>query len=163
MGLRAIVIAGLSLAGVGCTSFAAQEELTLDLGTVADFRNFVQPVLRDTCTSMDCHGDIGRPLRLYAHYGLRLDASLRNEDESDLEIEANILSMASVDPDRPAADNLVVLKPLATFEGGIDHIGGDIWADRNAEGYRCLEAWLAGSLPGDAAAEQACASAPRVE
>jgi len=153
----------MALSALGCTSFAAQEEVPVDLGAVADFRSLVQPVIRDTCTSMDCHGVVGRPLRLYAHYGLRLDASLRDEDESDLEIQANILSLASVDPDRPADENLVVLKPLATFEGGIDHVGGDIWADRNADGYRCLEGWIAGAIPGDSAAEQACASAPRVE
>ena len=163
MGRRTAIVQLAAVATLAaCTSFDAQTEMSIAAGDTDDFLTLVQPTLRDTCTSIDCHGHAERPLRLYSLYGLRLDASLRNQEESVEELEANILSLAALDPDNSPAQNLVVLKPLATFEGGIDHVGGDIWADRNADGYRCLEAWLAGSIPGDADGEQACASAPRV-
>jgi hypothetical protein len=112
-------------------------------GTLDDFENYVQPVLQVGCASLDCHGNAGRPLRLYAKNGLRAEADLRGYKASFDEMRANILAIDGLDPfvDQ-IEDHLLLLKPLAVDAGGIHHVGGDLWADQTDKVYRCLHAWL---------------------
>lgn len=107
----------------------------------ADFDSYaadVQPIVR-SCGSLDCHGVDGRPLRLYAKYGLRMSADLRGEAESDAELAANVAAFSAIDPAR------VLGKPLHEDAGGMHHIGGDLWADEASAEYRCVAGWLADS------------------
>ena len=128
-------------------------------GDVDSFVAYVQPVIRDTCTSLDCHGRVERPLRLYARWGLRLDVSLRDQPESIEEMTANAEAMFTMDPDLVAGENLVLLKPLAVDDGGMKHEGDDVFESRSAPGFVCLEAWLANELATDSAAQAACTDA----
>ena len=120
-------------------------------GNLADFSTYVQPVLQVGCASLDCHGVAGRPLRLYALNGLRIDATLRGEDASDAEMLSNMIAIGGLDPGRARIeDHLLLLKPLAVDAGGLHHVGGDLWDDQNDSAYRCLHAWLRAGASDDA-------------
>lgn len=131
-------------------------EQVSERGALADFSKYVQPVLRVGCASLDCHGTEGRPLRLYARNGLRMGASLRGQDETSAEMQANMTAIDGLDPQATQVENhLLLLKPLAVDAGGISHIGGDLWPDQSDGVYRCLHAWLRSGVS-DEAGRQVC-------
>lgn len=109
----------------------------------AGFEAGVQPVITETCGSLDCHGDPGRPLRLYAERGLRLSAALRNTDITAEEIELNAAAFIGVSPGA-VDDHLGLLKPLATSAGGMEHLGGDLWSSTDHADYAAIRDWLSG-------------------
>jgi hypothetical protein len=158
MGLR-VASALTVLLLLGCPAIPEQEEIAIELGDVDSFSTYVQPVIRDTCTSLDCHGKIERPLRLYAIWGLRIDSSQRDMPETSEEMAANADAMFTMDPDLLAGESLVLLKPLAVDAGGMKHEGDDIFETRDAPGFVCLQAWLDGELSTDTAAQAACQDA----
>lgn len=127
---------------------------------VEAFAAEVQGYVAPRCATLDCHGDEGRPLRLYGEVGLRQFADGVVDRDAPLttaELEENALSAANVDPGAPTVDaHLLLLKPLAESAGGAQHEGEEIWADRDDPGYLCLRAWLAGEV---ATASDSCAAA----
>ena len=155
--MRRAVLAVLALAA--CSSV---EQGGLDVpapGQLADYRAYVHPVLAAGCASLDCHGQPGRPMRLYAKHGLRLEASLRGQDERDDELIFNMKAIAALDPEvATIADHLLLLKPLAVAAGGLHHLGGDLWPSPTDPAYRCLEAWLRTGAS-DVAGRAACTEA----
>ena len=139
-----LAAAALAALAAGCAADDSTATTTLpEYGTVDDFTAYVQPVLAAGCASLDCHGDPGRPLRLYSLNGLRQMDELRGEDESESEMTANMLSIAGLDPGaEQIEDHLLLLKPLAVAAGGFHHVGGDLWADQGEPAYRCLHSWF---------------------
>ena len=130
-----------------------------EYGSSEDFALYVQPVLEAGCASLDCHGNSGRPLRLYGLFGLRLDVALRGEAASADELAANMRSIAGLDPGAAQVeDHLLLLKPLERDAGGLHHIGGDLWASQSAAAYRCLHSWLREGSS-DAASQTICMEA----
>lgn len=131
------------------------------------YASYVQPYLETGCATLDCHGDLGHPLRLFSELGLRSEAALRpdaiseqNEPRTltDGELEDNQLSLASIAlATRDPAEHLALLKPLAVSAGGVAHEGPTLWPSTKAPGYRCLRAYLLGDEAGDAPAT--CAQA----
>jgi hypothetical protein len=120
------------------------------------YRANVHPFVRFSCASLDCHGAVGRPLRLYAEDGLRAHADLRGVPLSDAEAAWNVAAFAGIDPSPRSIEAHGALgKPVA---GELWHGGGDVWASRDDAGYRCLRAWLARESPTSAVAD-ACADA----
>ena len=113
---------------------------------LAGYASSVHPILEARCATLDCHGDPGRPLRLYAETGLRAADLLRGQPITMDELVANVRALEGVDPGVPADASIVMAKPL----GRIDHVGGVVWADPGAAQPTCVRGWLAGSL--DAAA-----------
>jgi hypothetical protein len=101
----------------------------------------VHPILERRCSTLDCHGDPGRPLRLYAETGLRAADSLRGQPITVDELAANVRSLLAVDPETPPAQSMLLTKPLA---GGIDHVGGDIWVNVDEPQPACFLGWLTG-------------------
>jgi hypothetical protein len=125
----------------------------------------VHMFLEHRCGTLDCHGQIGRPFRLYSSGGLRLlnDAGLVSGGGADSpdEIYANYQSLLGVQPEETSLvlageesprQLLVVGKPLGlqTHKGGQVLTAGD-------SSDRCLEGWLTGQF--DAAA---CSDAAQV-
>lgn len=137
---------------VACTG-GPGEQVVLELDT-AGYIAEVDGYVAIGCATLDCHGNAGRPLRLYSETGLRASSD-RDLALSMAELEANVLSFAGVD-ESPPLQHLVVLKPLAESAGGLAHVGGDVWADVNDPGYVCVLAWLEGRV-GDE--QDACAEA----
>ncbi len=157
--LRIIVVgAAMLIAPGGCTDTDSSEQPVAQ-GDRESYAQFVQPYVGLGCGSLDCHGEGGRALRLYAEDGLRLFDELRGEPISDDEIDRNVASFAGVSPDASSvADHLALTKGLAVAAGGFAHVGGEIWDTTNEPGYQCLLAWLS-NAPLDATGQQACVDA----
>lgn len=141
----------------------AQGEVGLAMSDVALYGAYVHPLFEGSCASLDCHGDPGRPLRLYAETGLRIRDDLRTPPGAALtaiteeELAANVSSIAAVDADAYDVDErFVLLKPLSDIGGGIHHFGGRIWAGPNDVAYRCVRSWLVNAID-DAACVEAAA------
>ncbi len=117
------------------------------------------------CSTLDCHGQLGRGLRIFSPQGLRaFDASgagyfplTSGKDlESDDEKRQNFLSVVGLEPEvmtqvmsNGGADpqKLLLLKKPLLYEG---HKGGQVMVDISDPGYKCLASWLQGALDQDA-------------
>lgn len=149
--------APLSILLAGC--IGAQGEVALPEPDVDAYAEHVHPFAERACGSLDCHGDPGRPLRLYAEeIGLRARDELRGTPLTDAELRSNALALVGIDP-WPASldDHLALRKPLRVGAGGVEHEGDDLWLDRADPAYACLRGWLAGAV--DAARCRAAAVA----
>ena len=99
-------------------------------------------VLARRCGSLDCHGHIARPLRIYGQNGLRLDPNdfpggrPRTVDES----RATYLSVIGLEPEQ------VGVLMIDKANGNERHKGGRIFADQSDPGYLCLASWLRGAV-----------------
>jgi hypothetical protein len=114
----------------------------------------VHPVVEFGCATLDCHGDPGRPLRIFSSTGLRA-GDARDAPLTDAEYAADVGSFAALAPVSLAVDlHPALSKPLA---GGASHEGGDIWSSTSEHGYACLRGWLANDT--SASVEAACAAA----
>jgi hypothetical protein len=113
----------------------------------------VHQFLEKRCGTLDCHGQIGRPFRLFSPAGLRLrnDAGLVPGVGADTpdELYANYTSLVGLQPEEtsrvvqgldPPSTLLVVAKPLDLQT----HKGGQVLASGDA-GDVCLESWLRGA------------------
>jgi hypothetical protein len=112
----------------------------------------VSAVLEKRCGMLDCHGQVGRPLRIYGEFGLRFvedDAS--NQPglgaTTNTELEANYQSVIGlqpeimtevVDQDLPPEALLLLRKPLQLER----HKGGAVIFE-NDDAYNCITSWLA--------------------
>ena len=142
--LAAVTIIPFLLLGA-CTDNTIVEE-PIVLGNSTAYAELVQPYVGLRCSSLDCHGDSGRPLRIFAEDGLRLRDDLREQPIAPEEIMRNVESFAGASPDSSSPEqHLALLKGLATDAGGFAHEGGDIWLIPDEPGYQCIRAWLAGS------------------
>ena len=121
---------------------------------------------RRGCGSLDCHGQSGRPLRLFHHDGLRLaddDAPGGGATTPD-EHAANLRAVVGLEPEgvRPrrrgrgrGAERLTLVRKALGLES---HKGGAPLAPRGAAGDVCIRSWLATKTD-----EDACASGAEVE
>ncbi len=135
------------------------------------YKQYVDPYLARRCATLDCHGQVGRPLRLYSQLGLRQsDAGVidpidvtgfRGEPTTDEEKHANYQAVVGLQPEvmaQVAADLgngsdrlLLLLKPqmLIPHKGGrIIEQGSNRPADTNPTtlGFDCINAWLGGGV-----------------
>ncbi len=154
----AIALLLLASAATACTDTAISE-VPVSIGDTLTYRTDVHTYLGYRCGSLDCHGDMGRTLRLYAERGLRANDGSRDLGISIDEVGSNLLSIAAFDTlDGPVEDNQILLKALAVDAGGMAHVGGDVWATTEAPGYQCVFAWLSGRSA-EASAQAACLEA----
>ncbi|HEY8041799.1 MAG TPA: hypothetical protein VIF15_18475 [Polyangiaceae bacterium] len=113
----------------------------------------VHAFLERRCGTLDCHGQAGRPFRVYSGGGLRLanDAGLLSGQGSTTpdEVFANYEALVGLQPEQLAlvlqgkdvpTSLLVVAKPLALQT----HKGGPVLAVADS-GDHCLEGWLLGA------------------
>jgi hypothetical protein len=116
------------------------------------------------CATLDCHGQLGRGLRLFSQNGLRaFDAAgagffpltSGKEAVSDDEVTQNYLAVVGLEPEvmtqvmaGGGADplKLLLLKKPLLYEG---HKGGQVMVDNSDPGYKCIASWLAGALDQD--------------
>lgn len=115
----------------------------------------VSAYIEKRCGTLDCHGQAGRPLRIYGRIGLRFpddadnvpgqagttETELRANYESVIGLEPEVLSQVVADPtNSPPTRLLLVKKPrlLERHKGGQVVIAGD-------DGDTCLTSWLAGA------------------
>ncbi|CAN5214175.1 hypothetical protein BH09MYX1_BH09MYX1_46350 [soil metagenome] len=144
---------------VACASSTTNEDGSIRVTTILapDQAQFsaVSPMIERRCATLDCHGQAGRPLRLYSGRGLRLpnDAGLGPGvgDTTDEEIAANYRAVIGLEPEqltrviegvKVPRDLLLLKKPL-NLEG---HKGGPAFAPTNDPAEVCLATWIKGTV-----------------
>jgi hypothetical protein len=115
----------------------------------------VSGVLGTGCGSLDCHGQVGRSLRIYSQAGLRLDAdAFPNVDggtATSPEIEANYQAVIALEPEilalvlRDHGDQPERLTLVRKGRGSESHKGGVAIAVGSTSD-RCILSWLSSAL-----------------
>lgn len=149
-----------------------------EFGSLPDKQSFLSSgtstFMERRCGSLDCHGQFGRPLRLYSEWGLRLnpnpDGSRNGQPTTAEEQTANYLSVVGLEPEtlsecfesKGDPEKLktfqLLKKPLSEENGGIRHKGGPVLrATPTDKGWLCLFGWVTGTPDAPA-----CAAAAKV-
>ncbi len=124
-----------------------------EIGTVNGSVQYgVSTVLERRCGTLDCHGQVGRPLRIYGQYGLRFVDDAGDvpgvQPTTATEYEANYQSVVGLQPElmtevvqgnAQPEDLLLLRKPLQLER----HKGGAVFVDGD-DGDTCFTSWLAG-------------------
>ena len=113
----------------------------------------VSPVFERRCGTLDCHGQVGRPLRIYGGLGLRLpndagavpgsggttpdEVTTNYRTVIGLEPEEMSRVVAGIDPPRTL---LILAKPLELEA----HKGGPAMAPTNDPAETCITTWVTG-------------------
>lgn len=114
----------------------------------------VDAVLEKRCGTLDCHGQMGRPLRIFGQYGLRLisqdAANLPGvQPTTSTELVANYQSVIGLQPElmtevvqgnAPPTVLLLLRKPLQLER----HKGGQVFHAAGDPAYDCIVSWLSG-------------------
>lgn len=147
--------------------------VTIACPPIDDFK-LVSSVLEQRCGSMDCHGSITRPLKIYGNRGLRRYTSPQQLVDSaqavtdgvypngkpttDNEREANRRSICGLEPEKMSLvmngeldprELLVLNKPTLSLTPGVttdvQHKGGAQFV-QGQPGEECLRSWLLGDI-----------------
>jgi hypothetical protein len=146
---------GLTLLLLGCGP--SLEEQTREHSAVLqapsrdDFPG-VADALQVSCATLDCHGQVGRNLRLYGYGGLRLSAtdSPAGDPTSEPEYLASYESLVSLEPE--ILSNVVTLQAdpnqlsLVRKTRGIEHHKGGQRAQTGDALDLCIVLWLTGKF-----------------
>lgn len=163
VGLALALASGVAVLGA-CSSVdeAAVTVAKCPPSEVGDFRP-VSAVIEQRCATIDCHGSIARPLRIYSRFGLRRqvlpeehDASFAFEEyfpggdvpTTDDELQDNLRSICGLEPELMtkvidktlAPDELTFVRKPRLLE---KHKGGLIW-NKGDTGDQCITNWLLG-------------------
>jgi hypothetical protein len=130
------------------------EKITAGPVDAADFPPLVDPVFERHCASLDCHGSIATPMRLYSQNGLRMpnEAGVApgNGSTTQVEITANYDSIIAIEPEKitDVAKNkgdpyslLILKKPLAIES----HKGGPA-ISKGDDAETCISSWIKGTV-----------------
>jgi hypothetical protein len=117
----------------------------------------VSRLLERHCGTLDCHGQVGRAMRIYGQYGLRYvdpTADVLNQPglqpTTEVEFESNYQSVIGLQPEilslvvqgaDPPESLLLIRKPelLERHKGGAVFVSGD-------DSYQCITSWLGGQV-----------------
>lgn len=175
-------IAGFVLAVSAC-GYDPNETTTLYLPDYEIYKTQIHQFMNQQCGTLDCHGQVGRPLRIYGQRGLRLfsdeakltpggkpteEAEYRDTYESIIGLEPEATRRVIACEQDPST-LLLLRKPsgFAPREGntsdgeGERHKGGRVTTSSGV-GYACLYGWLRAGCEEDGFGEQArrdCADA----
>lgn len=168
-GLRLIgiaIVTSMTCAVASCASVPDANRYTVILTPdPVQYQKGVSLFMERRCGTLDCHGQDGRPMRIYGARGLRLpnDAGLTpaNGDTTSAEQLANFRAVVGLQPEQMSRvvasggqnpESLLLLqKPLGLEFGGARHKGGSVIASGQADpGYRCLTGWLENADPATA-------------
>ena len=158
----AVLVASAMLASTGsCASIPDSSRYTVIFAP--DYKQFkgtagdgVNDFISKRCGTLDCHGQVGRPLRIYAADGLRILDDAQNAPGgnplTDVETLANFQSVIGLQPelmsqvftdptDNPPQSLLLIAKPrnLQHHKGGQVITQGD-------DGDQCLTTWITGQV-----------------
>ncbi len=109
------------------------------------------------CGALDCHGQIGRPLRIFSASGLRKDDNPTGGRDTRATTEeeqlANYYSVVGLEPEEISiarvtqgafTDFLLLKKPLGIDQAGVRHKGGSVLRSTDS-GFDCLITWISGN------------------
>lgn len=129
----------------------------------------VADALQPSCATLDCHGQVGRNLRIYGAGGLRLSPTdgPGGEPTTDLEYSASYDSLVSLEPE--ALSKLITQQTypnqltLVRKTRGIEHHKGGQRALIGDALDRCIVLWLLGHFDPEPCTEVAEATRPEIE
>ncbi len=158
---------GLALFALACAGPSNTTE-QVQVATRTRFE-LVSGVLGARCGSLDCHGQVGRSLRIYSQLGLRQDADdypgLEAGIVSETEVEANFRAATTLEPEIMAAvvsdqgRNPERLTLVRKARGSEDHKGGQAIVTGSTSD-RCILSWLASDVDDSACTEGALVVRP---
>jgi hypothetical protein len=128
----------------------------------------VADALQVTCGTLDCHGQVGRNLRLYGARGLRLDPRSTSAEGTTTaaEYEASYWSVVGLEPEalsvvvRQRSDPMQ-LTLMRKARGTELHDGGSLMTAGD-DLDRCLTSWLRGKVEVTACEEVSLAPRPEL-
>ncbi len=131
------------------------------------FESSVSPYMERRCGTLDCHGGIARPMRLFGRLGLRHpdeDNIPGGKSTTKVELGANYSSVCGIEPEKMndtvanlgnTADELLMIRKARGVE---KHKGGKV-VDEADHADNCMLGWLRGDQPATVEAECAAAIA----
>lgn len=118
----------------------------------------VNTFMERRCGALDCHGQVGRPLRIYSSNGLRKEDGPKGVRDTrpttDLEKLDNYFAVVGLEPEEITrsrltegnfTDFLLLKKPLGMEGGGVRHKGGPVLRAGDS-GFECLITWISGAV-----------------
>ena len=159
-----VLLAALAITALTSASCASSpDSKAIAPVNLLDQRTFVSEGVNDflerRCGTLDCHGNIARPLRVYSATGLRKTDPTKvgvprpagaTTDDEKLD---NYLSVVGLEPEALTvsgvtggqyADYMLLKKPLGVEGGGVRHKGGPVLRVNGDPGFRCLDMWIQG-------------------
>jgi hypothetical protein len=129
----------------------------------------VADALQPSCATLDCHGQVGRNLRIYGVGGLRLSPtdSPGGDPTTDLEYLASYDSLVSLEPE--ALSQVITQQAypnqlsIVRKTRGIEHHKGGQRARIGDALDRCMVLWLMGHFDPEPCLEVAEATHPEIE
>jgi hypothetical protein len=159
---------GLLLLIVGCgpslDTQTHEHDTALAAPSAADFPA-VSDALEVSCGTLDCHGQVGRNLRIYGAGGLRLSEADKpgGDPTTDLEYLSTYVSLVSLEPETLSQVVTLQADPnqltLVRKTRGIERHKGGQRARTGDSLDRCIVLWLIGKSDPDSCAE--VVNAPR--
>lgn len=144
--------------GTACSSPNPGQISPLALPDRAEFTASVSPFMESRCAALDCHGQVGRPLRLYSQFGLRMKMGPNGTRDTNPttaeERTANYFATVGLEPEDISdsfvtkgafSDFLLLKKPLSIEGGGVRHKGGPVLRSGDL-GFDCLYSWISGKV-----------------
>jgi hypothetical protein len=158
----------LATAQLGCEEIPSP--YIIECGDLETFQPEVSNVLEKRCGTLDCHGTLARPLRIYGQGGLRLAVQEEIDDfgvarangtvsggkgTTEDEYEANWRSVCGLEPETwqriyageaEPIELLVLSKPIGPDEeDGTTHKGGAVLI-KGGVGFDCIRSWVEGEV-----------------
>jgi hypothetical protein len=153
-----MVTCAIAAVAISCADAPDPKRLTKILAPSQTDFAVVSPFLERRCGSLDCHGSVGRPLRIFSGRGLRLpperDAGAvypGSSDTTESERNANYRSVIGLEPELMSRveagkasprDLLLLQKPLGLGDPVAQHKGGQVLASQGDPGETCIVSWL---------------------
>ena len=138
-------VARVMVVAVGVAACAGPEPGSAAIPRTLDVRAYtrdVHPIVEARCATLDCHGSVERPLRMFAETGLRASDPLRGQPITPDELAANVAAATAVDDASvPVDGSVILLKPL----GAMKHTGATVWPSLEDPEATCVRGWLAGT------------------
>jgi hypothetical protein len=111
----------------------------------------VADALQPSCGTLDCHGQVGRNLRLFGARGMRLDPRHTSAEGTTTaaEYQATYWSVVGLEPEEMSAvvgGAAVERLSLVRKARGVERHKGGVRMKVNDDLDRCLLSWLAGSV-----------------
>jgi hypothetical protein len=147
MAIAAVATSALA----GCVN-AHEGRSMIDAPPATDFV-FVSEALDYSCGTLDCHGQVGRNLKLYGTFGLRLNHkdTACKQTTTEAEVASNYRSAVGIEPELTAdvfeagGADPQRLTLVRKARGTEHHKGGTVFPE-GSDGDVCLVSWLKGKV-----------------
>lgn len=158
LAMTSLAAVGLAMSTGSCASSPDPGRFTQILTPPFDqFKSSVSGFIERRCGTLDCHGQVGRPLRIYGGRGLRIlddgghapgnpgattDAEVVANFQAVVGLEPELMSQVVADPGNFPPTRLLLLKKPRALER---HKGGLV-INQGDDADRCITSWVLGQV-----------------